>query len=268
MPNEGGLPMQTLEPGAAVARRRPAPAVDSGTDLRELLRALRAVREGDFSVRLPAEWTGVGGKIADTFNEIVSSNQRLAAELERVGQAVGKQGRTRQRVRGERQRGAWGAMETSVNTLIDDLVWPTAEATRSIAAVGKGDLSQTMRVEVEGRPLEGEFLRTATIVNTMIEQMSSFTSEVTRVAREVGTEGKLGGQAQVKGVSGVWKDLTDNVNSMASNLTAQVRNISEVTIAVANGDLSRKITVDVRGDVRSEERRVGKECRSRWSPYH
>ena len=241
--------MQTLDSGAVVARRRPAAAADSNAELRELLRALRAVREGDFSARLPADWTGIGGKIADTFNEIVSSNQRLAAELERVGRAVGKQGKTRQRVRGERQRGAWGDMETSVNTLIDDLLWPTAEVTRSIAAVAKGDLSQTMRLEVEGRPLEGEFLRTATIVNTMIEQMSGFTSEVTRVAREVGTEGKLGGQAQVKGVSGVWKDLTDNVNSMASNLTAQVRNISEVTIAVANGDLSRKITVDVRGEI-------------------
>ena len=241
--------MQTVEPRTLVGRRRPAAETETLADQRELLRALRAVRDGDFSVRLPADWAGVGGKIADTFNDIVSSNQRLATELERVGQAVGKQGKTRQRVRGERQRGAWAGMETSVNTLIDDLLWPTAEVTRSIAAVAKGDLSQTMRLEVEGRPLEGEFLRTATIVNTMIEQMSGFTSEVTRVAREVGTEGKLGGQAQVKGVSGVWKDLTDNVNSMASNLTAQVRNISEVTIAVANGDLSRKITVDVRGEI-------------------
>ena len=203
--------MQTLDSGAAVARRRPA-AADSSTDLRELLRALRAVREGDFSARLPADWTGIGGKIADTFNDIVATNERLATELERVGQSVGKQGKTRQRVRSERQRGAWGGMETSVNTLIEDLLWPTAEVTRSIAAVAKGDLSQTMRLEVDGRPLEGEFLRSATIVNTMIEQMSGFTSEVTRVAREVGTEGKLGGQAQVKGVNGVWKDLTDIVN--------------------------------------------------------
>src|SRR5262245_36771565 len=249
MPNEGTAATQTLESRTAVGRRRPAAETEGSPDLRELLRALRAVRDGDFTARLPADWTGVAGKIADTFNDIVSSNQRLATELERVGQAVGKQGKTRQRVRAERQRGAWSGMETSVNTLIDDLLSPTAEVTRSIAAVAKGDLSQTMRLEVEGRPLEGEFLRTANIVNTMIEQMSSFTSEVTRVAREVGTEGKLGGQAQVKGVSGVWKDLTDNVNSMASNLTAQVRNISEVTIAVANGDLSRKITVDVRGEI-------------------
>ena len=140
-------------------------------------------------------------------------------------------------------------MESSVNTLIDDLLWPTAEVTRTITAVAKGDLTQSMRLEADGRPLKGEFLRSATVVNEMIAQMGVFTSEVTRVAREVGTEGKLGGQALVLGASGVWKDLTDNVNSMASNLTGQVRNISEVTIAVANGDLSRKITVDVRGEI-------------------
>ena len=166
-----------------------------------------------------------------------------------MGQIVGKDGKTRHRMSSERRSGAWGAMEHSVNTLIDDLLWPTTEVTRTIAAVAKGDLQQTMSLEVDGRPLKGEFLRSATIVNTMIEQMSAFTSEVTRVAREVGTEGKLGGQAAVHGVAGTWKDLTDSVNSMASNLTGQVRNISEVTIAVANGDLSRKITVDVRGEI-------------------
>ena len=173
----------------------------------------------------------------------------MASELERVGTVVGKQGKTRQRVKFGRSSGAWGEMETSVNTLIDDLLWPTTEVTRALAAVAKGDLLQTVRLDVDGRPLEGEFLRSATIVNTMIEQLGVFTSEVTRVAREVGTDGKLGGQAQVRDVSGVWKDLTDSVNSMASNLTAQVRNISEVTIAVASGDLSRKITVDVRGEI-------------------
>ena len=166
-----------------------------------------------------------------------------------MGTVVGKQGKTRQRVKFPRSTGAWGEMETSVNTLIDDLLWPTTEVTRALAAVAKGDLLQTVRLDVDGRPLEGEFLRSATIVNTMIEQLGVFTSEVTRVAREVGTDGKLGGQAQVRDVSGVWKDLTDSVNSMASNLTAQVRNISEVTIAVASGDLSRKITVDVRGEI-------------------
>jgi HAMP domain-containing protein/CheY-like chemotaxis protein/signal transduction histidine kinase len=217
--------------------------------LSELLRVLQAVRDGDFSVRLPGDWTGLEGKIADTINEIVSSNARMASELERVGKVVGKQGKTRQRVKFGRASGAWGEMETSVNTLIDDLLWPTTEVTRALAAVAKGDLLQTVRLDVDGRPLEGEFLRSATIVNTMIEQLGVFTSEVTRVAREVGTDGKLGGQAEVRNVSGVWKDLTDSVNSMASNLTGQVRNISEVTIAVANGDLSRKITVDVRGEI-------------------
>ena len=140
-------------------------------------------------------------------------------------------------------------MEHSVNGLIDDLIRPVETITEAMAGVAKGDLTRTVPLEADGRPLQGEFLRSAKLVNRMIEQMTEFSSEVTRVAREVGTEGKLGGQAKVKGVSGVWKDLTDSVNQMASNLTAQVRNIAEVTIAVANGDLSRKITVDVRGEI-------------------
>ena len=215
----------------------------------ELLKALQAMRDGDFSVRLPGDWTGLEGKIADTLNEIASTNGRIASELNRVGQVVGKQGKTRQRVKFARSGGAWIDMETSVNTLIDDLVWPTTEITRAVAGVAQGDLTRTVRLEVDGRPLKGEFLRSARIVNTMIQQLGVFTSEVTRVAREVGTEGKLGGQAKVRDVSGVWKDLTDSVNSMANNLTAQVRNIAEVTIAVASGDLSKKITVDVRGEI-------------------
>jgi len=218
-------------------------------DLRELLRVMRAVSEGDFSVQLPGDWPSLAGKLADAFNEIVFMNRTLAEELARVGRVVGREGKTRERVRPGARRGAWAEMEHSVNTLVDDLLWPTDRVTRAIAAVAKGDLTQTIGLEVEGRPLQGEFLRSATIVNKMIEQMSTFSSEVTRVALEVGTGGKLGGQAQVKGVSGVWKDLTESVNQMASNLTAQVRNISEVTIAVASGDLSRKITVDVRGEI-------------------
>src|SRR5580692_10431358 len=178
----------------------------------KLLQALQSVRDGDFSVRLASDKTGLAGKVADTFNEIVSANQRLARELERVGQIVGKDGKTRHRMSSDRRSGAWGAMEQSVNTLIDDLLWPTTEVTRTISAVAKGDLQQTMSLEVDGRALKGEFLRSATIVNKMIEQMSAFTSEVTRVAREVGTEGKLGGQAAVHGVAGTWKDLTDSVN--------------------------------------------------------
>ena len=221
----------------------------SPAELNELLQALQAVRVGDFSVRMESNQIGIAGKIADTFNDIVAANQRMARELERVGQVVGRDGRTRQRVRVGLSTGAWAEMETSVNTLIDDLLWPTTEVTRAIAAVAQGDLLQTVRLDVDGRPLAGEFLRSANIVNTMIKQLNVFTSEVTRVAREVGTEGKLGGQAQVREVTGVWKDLTESVNSMASNLTAQVRNIAEVTIAVANGDLSKKITVDVRGEI-------------------
>jgi HAMP domain-containing protein/signal transduction histidine kinase/DNA-binding response OmpR family regulator len=172
----------------------------------------------------------------------------MASELDRVSRAVGKEGKIRQRASFRAGAGAWRDMEESINNMIADLAWPITEVTRSIGAVAKGDLTQTMSLDVDGRPLVGEFHRNAKLVNTMIAQLSVFTSEVTRVAREVGTEGKLGGQAQVKNVSGVWKELTDNVNSMASNLTAQVRNIADVTIAVANGDLSRKITVDVRGE--------------------
>ncbi|HZK92467.1 MAG TPA: HAMP domain-containing protein [Stellaceae bacterium] len=214
-----------------------------------MLKALQAVRVGDFSVRLPADQAGISGKIADAFNEIVAANERMAQQLEYVGQVVGREGKRRQRVKFALTSGAWGEMENSVNGLIDDLLWPTTAVTEAIAAVARGDLLRTVRLDVDGRPLKGEFLRLATIVNTMIEQLSVFTSEVTRVAREVGTDGKLGGQAQVRKVSGVWRDLTDSVNSMANNLTAQVRNIADVTIAVANGDLSKKITVDVRGEI-------------------
>ena len=215
----------------------------------ELLQALQAIRMGEFSVRMGGEQVGLSGKIADAFNEIAAANQRMAQQLERVGQDVGRAGNTRQRVKLGVANGSWGEMEDSINTLIDDLLWPTTEVTRAVAAVAKGDLLQTVRLDVDGRPLQGEFLQAATIVNTMIKQLNVFTSEVTRVAREVGTDGKLGGQAQVIEVTGVWKELTESVNSMASNLTAQVRNIAEVTIAVANGDLSKKITVDVRGEI-------------------
>ena len=214
-----------------------------------ILAGLQTMRDGDFSVRLPGYWTGLAGKVADTFNEIVFANQQIAQELKRVGQAVGKEGKTREHARFSESRGAWGEMETSVNTLVEDLLRPTTEVTRAIAAVAQGNLTQTVRLEVDSRPLEGEFLRSATIVNTMIQQLGVFTAEVTRVAREVGTDGKLGGQAVVPGVAGTWKDLTDSVNSMASNLTGQVRNIAEVATAIATGDLSKKITVDVRGEI-------------------
>ncbi|HZN67122.1 MAG TPA: HAMP domain-containing protein, partial [Tepidisphaeraceae bacterium] len=215
----------------------------------ELLTALLAFRKGDFSVRLPVDLDGVDGKIADVLNDVIEQNQRLSEELERISRVVGKEGKISQRASIGEVSGAWHDSIRSVNTLISDLVHPTSEMARVIGAVAKGDLSTTMALEIEGRPLAGEFLRTAKTVNTMVEQLGSFASEVTRVAREVGTEGKLGGQAKVRGVAGTWKDLTDSVNLMAGNLTAQVRNIAVVTTAVANGDLSKKITVDVKGEI-------------------
>ncbi len=221
----------------------------SEIQLRQLLAAIMSFRDGDFSVRLPIEWSGVEGRIAEAFNQTIAQQDRIAREMTRLSLTVGKEGRLKQRMTLPAASGDWATNVQSINTLIDDLVRPTTEIARTIGAVAKGDLSQSMELEVDGSALQGEFLRSAQLVNTMIDQLSVFTSEVTRVAREVGTEGKLGGQAQVRGVSGVWKDLTESVNQMAGNLTAQVRNIADVTIAVANGDLSKKITVDVRGEI-------------------
>src|SRR5207249_4487028 len=233
--------------------RRASPANGSRSGIHEcdngqLLRALMAFKRGDFSVRLPDDWTGVAGKIADTFNEVIAKNQRLTLELDQIGCAVGKKGRITQRASLGDVSNSWADAIRSVNGLIGDLVHPTSEMARVIGAVAKGDLSKTMATDIEGRQLEGEFLRTAKIVNTMVDQLGAFAAEVTRVAREVGTEGKLGGQAKVKGVAGTWKDLTEKVKLMASNLTSQVRNIAAVTTAVANGQLAKKITVDVRGE--------------------
>jgi HAMP domain-containing protein/CheY-like chemotaxis protein len=218
-------------------------------DVKLLLSTLMALKKGDFSVRMPSDWTGVSGKIADTLNDIIETKQKMVETVTEVSRVVGREGHLTQRADVPGVVGGWSTIISSVNTLIDDLVRPTTEMARVIGAVAKGDLSQTMALEVDGHPLKGQYLRAATTANTMVEQLSSFSSEVTRVAREVGTEGKLGGQAYVPGVAGTWKDLTDSVNSMAGNLTSQVRNIAEVTTAVANGDLSKKITVDVRGEI-------------------
>jgi CheY-like chemotaxis protein len=204
-----------------------------GLDVSALLAALTAFKKGDFSVRLPLEWTGLPGKGADAFNAIVEHNERLAAELERMSRVVGKEGKLAERADLGDVRGGWGACVESVNALVGDLVHPTSETARVIGAVAQGDLSQTMALENDDRPLQGEFLRTAKTINRMVDQLSSFASEVTRVAREVGTEGKLGGQAQVRGVAG----------------TGQVRNIAEVTTAVANGDLKQKLTVEAKGEI-------------------
>ncbi len=231
---------------AAVAEK---PANPDLIDGRELLKVLTAFRRGDFSARMPSDQIGLAGKISDTLNDIIDLNERMTHEFERMNKVVGKEGRISQRANLGVTSGSWTGCVDAVNGLVGDLLQPTTEVARVIGAVARGDLSQPMSLDVEGRPLKGEFLRTARVVNTMVDQLNSFASEVTRVAREVGTEGKLGGQAVVKGVGGVWRDLTDSVNSMAGNLTAQVRNIAEVTTAVANGDLSRKITVDVQGEI-------------------
>src|SRR3989475_86500 len=217
-------------------------------DAEQVLVALMAIKKGNFTIRLPVGWTGIAGKVADTFNEVAEMMSRSTDELSRISRVVGNEGRIQERLPVGHAPGQWSERVKSVNTLIDCLAHPVSETARVIGAVAKGDLSQTMAMEIEGRKLEGDFLRTAKTVNTMVNQLGAFASEVNRVAREVGTEGKLGGQAKVKGVAGTWKDLTDNVNLMASNLTSQVRNIATVTTAVANGDLTKKITVDVRGE--------------------
>src|SRR5437773_224395 len=173
----------------------------------------------------------------------------MARELDRMSRVVGKEGRITQRATLGDVSGSWSDAIYSVTELINDLVHPTSETARVIGAVAQGDLSQTMALEIEDRPLQGEFLKTAKTINKMVDQLGSFAAEVTRVAREVGTEGKLGGQAKVKGVAGTWKDLTDSVNSMAGNLTGQVRNIADVTTRVANGRVRKKITVDVKGEI-------------------
>ncbi len=224
-------------------------ATSSTFDPRQLLAALRAVKKGDFSVRLPTDQTGVTAAVAEAFNDVTELLESFTNELERIATVVGKEGRITQRGSLPGATGGWAVRIESVNSLIADLVQPTEEVARVIGAVAKGDLSQRISLENEGAPLKGEFLRIGKTVNTMVDQLNSFASEVTRVAREVGTDGKLGGQAVVQGVAGTWKDLTDSVNSMAGNLTAQVRNIAQVTTAVANGDLSKKITVDVRGEI-------------------
>src|SRR4051794_7186315 len=209
-----------------------------------LLSVLAQARAGDFSARMPLHWTGVAGKVADSLNEVLASNQALGAELERVSRVVGKEGRLSQRVSFHGTDQVWAGCLEAVNSLIEDLVRPSNEMRRVIGAVADGDLSKKVSVEVQG-----EMLELKNTINGMVDQLNVFVSEVTRVAREVGTEGRLGqGAAYTIEVGGVWKDLTDNVNLMAGNLTGQVRNIAEVTTAVANGDLSKKITADVRGE--------------------
>jgi HAMP domain-containing protein/signal transduction histidine kinase/CheY-like chemotaxis protein len=245
--------------GGAVAESRPLErkvnkhqlqSIDSDIlDDRELLNVLTEVRNGNFTVRMPIDKVGVSGKICDMLNDIISLNERMILEFTKAGNTIGKQGKLTQRIEVPNSKGSWSTGIDSLNSLISDLVHPTIEIAHVISSVAKGNLSQEMPLEIGGHALQGEFARIAKEVNDMVKQLNLFSMEVTRVAREVGSEGKLGGQAKVKGVAGVWKDLTDSVNQMGSNLTAQVRNIAEVTTAVAKGDLSKKITVDVKGEI-------------------
>jgi HAMP domain-containing protein/signal transduction histidine kinase/DNA-binding response OmpR family regulator len=219
-------------------------------DSRELLHILAEVKEGNFTVRLPEDKLGLSGKICDTLNQIISLNEILMDELTHAKNTIGKEGHLNHRVSLPRHaKGSWASGVDSINTLISDLVHPTIEIAHVISSVAKGNLSQEMPLKIGDHVLQGEFAKIAAEVNDMVKQLNLFSMEVTRVAREVGSEGKLGGQAKVKGVAGVWKDLTDSVNQMAGNLTAQVRNIAEVTTAVAKGDLRKKITVDVQGEI-------------------
>jgi HAMP domain-containing protein/signal transduction histidine kinase/DNA-binding response OmpR family regulator len=235
----------------AVKSRANGVALDEDKDnfKRRLLAAMTAMDKGDFSVRLPSDLNGLDGKVADTFNQVAERMEVFGKNVSRLRNEVGRKGKIGERMPMGDSAGGWANRIEAVNSLVDDLSQPILGMGRVIGAVAKGDLSQSMPLEIIGRPLQGEYLRTAKLVNGMVEQLAGFSVEVIRVAREVGTEGKLGGQAQVKRVSGVWRELTESVNQMAGNLTAQVRNIAEVTIAVANGDLSKKITVDVRGEI-------------------
>ncbi|HSK21255.1 MAG TPA: HAMP domain-containing protein [Longimicrobiales bacterium] len=237
--------------GPATKRRRPAGSatVVTSYDLEDLLDQLRRIQAGDFAARLPEAGDPLMAGIARAVNGIAHQNARLTEEISRVSTTVGRQGHMNDRASLQDTSGDWGRTVEAVNMLITDLMQPTTEVARVLSSVARGDLSQKMVLEIDGKTVQGEFLRIGTTVNTLVDQLSAFASEVTRVAGEVGTDGKLGGQARVEGVAGVWRELTDNVNAMASNLTSQVRAIAEVTTAVANGDLSRKITVDVKGEV-------------------
>jgi HAMP domain-containing protein/CheY-like chemotaxis protein len=247
--------MATRQPSTRTLKgrdRRGTPDGDGAVgpeELERLLTALHAELAGDFGHRLPVRGDGILRELAETFNAVAERHELWAKELARVSRAVGREGRLTERASVREAAGGWETKLTAINSLIDDLARPIGEISRVIDAVATGNLSEKIALTIEDRPLKGEFLRIGKTVNAMVDQLSSFADEVTRVAREVGTEGKLGGQAKVKGVSGVWKDLTDNVNTLAGNLTTQVRNIALVTTAVAEGDLSKKITVDARGEI-------------------
>jgi HAMP domain-containing protein/signal transduction histidine kinase/DNA-binding response OmpR family regulator len=218
-------------------------------DQRQLLAALRAFKRGELDVRLPDDLTGVDGQICEAFNDLVQFTSALSSEVSELRQTVGIEGRTHRRLSKSTARGAWANYVTGVNALLDDVTAHTADVARVLTAVAKGDLSQSIDIDGHDNALRGDFLRHAKIVNGMVAQLAAFSSEVTRVAQEVGTEGKLGAQARIRGVAGVWKELTDSVNLMAWNLTAQVREIARVTTAVASGDLTKTVNIDAKGEI-------------------
>jgi CheY-like chemotaxis protein/signal transduction histidine kinase/HAMP domain-containing protein len=242
--------MSTAKTTPARPKRLTAPkeAAERDLELGDLRDALRALKAGDFSVRILPGERRVTKEVATAFNDVAAMLDGTSAEFVRVSKVVGRDGEMMERAQLKGAQGGWSSQVESFNALIGDLVRPSTEVARVIIAVAAGDLSQKMALEIEGKPVRGEFLRISTSVNTMVDQLRSFASEVTRVAKEVGTDGKLGGQAEVK-MSGTWKDLTENVNLLADNLTAQVRNIALVTTAVANGDLSQKIDVEAKGEL-------------------
>src|SRR5687767_5632850 len=216
---------------------------------RQLLAALRALKRGELDARLPDDLGGVDGQICEAFNDLAAIIGGLSDEMLELREAVGREGRTKKRLRRGDTRGGWAQYVGSVNSMLDDLTAHTDEIARVVSAVSRGDLTQALDIQGVDEPLRGDFLKHARAVNDMVEQLARFGSEVTRVAREVGVQGKLGAQAEVPGVSGVWKELTDSVNLMASNLTAQVREIARVTTAVAQGDLTKTVTIEVRGEI-------------------
>jgi len=216
---------------------------------RELLRGLKAVSRGDLNFRLPWDLPGFNGELANAFNEMIEMNERFSLLLKNTSYQVGIEGEFSQRMMFDSASGAWRENLDSINQLIDGLVQPAAEIGRVLSAVGAGDLSLRMRSELEGRSLRGEYTNMVNVINELVDRLKQMSSEVSRVSREVGSEGILGGQAEVKNVEGVWRELTDNVNLMANNLTSQVRNIAEVAAAVSQGDLTQKITIDARGEV-------------------
>jgi PAS domain S-box-containing protein len=222
---------------------------DANSFAHDLLHTLQAIRGGDFSVRMAGHHGGVAGEIAETVNAITAANQRTVHQLKRVGEEVGREGKTSQRVKFALSTGGWGEMEASINTLIDDLVWPITALTRAVAAVAEGDLAHTVALGKDGYQLKGEFLQCATTVNAAINQLRICTSEIARAMREVGTEGRLGGQVHAGEVSGFWRDLIDTANVMLSALSEQVRGIVQVLTAVADGDLKQSLTVKSKGEV-------------------